>query len=242
MKLGVSVRLDDPAVVEIAGWLGYDFVWLDEENASYKRRAEMVRAAELAGVEPWFRVPANDPQVIASYLELGVRAVMIPHVDDAAQARRAADAARFGPAGRRNWFAAGRAARYGLVPTVELPAARNASTRLIVQIETPEAVRAVDQILAVPGVDMVCTGPGDLAQCLGLTGQVRHPAVLAAEETVFAAAERAKKGVLYFASSAAELQALRTRWNVEYVMTGTDTGLVLGAMRERLAEMRGASG
>lgn len=240
MKFGVCVRIDDPAIVEMVGWLGYDFAWFDEEHATYTRRAEMVRAAELAGLEPWFRVSANDPHVIASCLETGARVLMIPHVDDAEQAARAAQAARFHPAGRRNWFPAGRDARYGLVQALDLAAARNQTTRLIAQIETIEAVSNVDEILAVPGIDMVCTGPGDLAQSMGIPGQVLHETVRAAEETVFAAAARAGKSVLHFASTAAELQALRARWNVEYVMAANDTALILGAMKGRLAELRGA--
>jgi 4-hydroxy-2-oxoheptanedioate aldolase len=165
---------------------------------------------------------------------------MIPHVDNAEQAERAAGAARFHPEGHRNWFPAGRDAQHGLVRPVDLAAARNRSTRLIAQIETVEGVRNVDEILAVAGIDMVCTGPGDLAQSMGIPGQVGHPDVRAAEETVFAAAARAGKGVLHFASSSAELAALRAKWNVEYVMAANDTALLLGAMRDRLVDLRGS--
>lgn len=239
MKYGLAVKLGAPAVVEVAGWLGYDFAWIDAEHDHLPRFPELIRAAEAAGVEPWFRVPSGRPDCVSPYLDLGAKGIMVPHVDTAAQAAAAVGAAKFHPLGRRNWSATGRDARYGLVPPARFAGGRNETVRLIVQIETPEAVENVAAILAVPGVDMVATGPGDLAQGYGLPGQPSHPRVKEAEEKVYAAAAGLGRAVLHFSSSAAELQALASRWTVEHVVIATDLSLLAAGLTARLEDFRG---
>jgi 2-keto-3-deoxy-L-rhamnonate aldolase RhmA len=94
----------------------------------------------------------------------------------------------------------------------------------------------VDEILAVPGLDMVMTGPGDLSQAYGIPGALDDPRILAAEHRVFQAADRARKPVLHFAFSGAELAAIERDYAIDYLVIASDTGLFIGALKQRLSD------
>jgi 2-keto-3-deoxy-L-rhamnonate aldolase RhmA len=104
--------------------------------------------------------------------------------------------ARFAPEGERGYFSVSRALKYGLVDDVPAEQQRlNQDLSLVVQIETVDALARIDQLAAVPGVD-IFIGPGDLAACLGFPGQGSHPRLLEAVETIVRAARRHGKKVI----------------------------------------------
>jgi 4-hydroxy-2-oxoheptanedioate aldolase len=198
----------------------------------------MVRAAEAAGLESWIRVPVNRSDVVASALNLGAKGIIIPHVASVTDAEVAVRHAKFHPQGLRNWFSKARDARYGIEPTAAFIARRNSEVKLIVQLEDPEAFDDVDAIIGVAGVDVIMTGPGDLAHAYGIPGNFDDLRIQSAERRVFEAADRLGKPVLHFASSREERAELKRRHRVDYLVIGSDTGLMISALRQRLAEMK----
>ena len=161
---GTFQGLASAAITEILASVGADFLCIDGEHASIRGEtlANLARAADLHGCPLLLRVPDGLPHVIAEALDAGVAGVLVPRVQDADAVARAVSAARFPPDGSRG-VGPGRAAGYGYAIGPLL----SATAPLVgVQIETLSALDDLDPILAVPGLDFVMIGPGDLGVTL----------------------------------------------------------------------------
>ncbi len=159
-KLAVMVNLmfNSPNLVEYLGALGFEAVMLDCEHtsASVERIEELARAARAAGIAAIVRPEKLDEALITRYLECKVSGLMIPHVDDAATARRIVDAVRYA-----------------------LPATY-ADILIIAMLESADAMKNIDEILAVEGIDLFFIARVDLSKSLGFKGDKHHPEVRAA--------------------------------------------------------------
>lgn len=196
VALGVLDDLYSPEMVEIYGDLGFDFVWHDLEHAGPSPRdadalAGLLRAADATGTELLVRVPSPDPATIRKALDTGVRNLFVSHVESPAEVRNAVEAARFeydGEPGGRG-FANPRASRWGRAD--DYVASEDRETMIGVTIEEPTAVETIDDILDVPELGFVFIGPLDLAVAMGHPGEIDHPEVQEAVETVVSAAREA---------------------------------------------------
>ncbi|MTH79230.1 HpcH/HpaI aldolase family protein [Paracoccus aestuariivivens] len=184
---GMNVYSGAPAVVEIAGKWGLDFVFIDAEHTALGLDLPMERmilAARLAGVSPLVRVPDSDPVGLRKALELGAEGVIIPQVHNAAQMRAIVQATKFPPLGRRGGDSSVRSAGYG-GPDFDWAAyaeQSNRETLLVPMAESPEFFAEIDAILDVPGIDAVHFGPADYALSCGIPVDysMRHPQVRSA--------------------------------------------------------------
>jgi len=177
--VGTHLNLSSPALAEMCGHLGFDFIIVDMEHILFdpERVEAIMCAADLTGITPIVRPVKNDPDLILPYLDAGAQGVFAPHVKTAEEARRVVAAVKYPPQGVRG-SASQRAAQYGLTTTVaEHVRDSNRETMATVSIEDLEGIRNVDEIAAVEGVDVVCMGPDDLALALGRPGAYDHPAV-----------------------------------------------------------------
>lgn len=237
---GLFVALPSPSLVEMVGAAGYDFAILDAEHALVDPQtvAHMIRAAEAFGIAPLVRVPERDPGMILRVLDAGAHGVVVPHVRGPQDVRDAVRAARYAPEGMRS-LAGGRTAGYGRDDLREHVAAANARTLVVPMIEDAEALDRIDEIVRVPGVDMVLEGAADLSQSLGVTWQTRHPDVLAAVRTVAGACARA--GVPFCAiPRVPEDHAAWRRAGVRAFVLGEERGIAARALRAQLAVHRDA--
>jgi len=164
--------------VDLVGSLGFDAVWLEGEHGpvTWDRVGDLSRAAELWGMTSMLRVRTLDPTLMVRGLSLGATGIVVPQVRDAAEAALAARAVRFAPAGQRGVTRGRRS--YGVGP--ELFEQENDAVTLVVQLEDPGALDEIDAICAVEGVDVVFIAPNDLAQAMGLQGQLDHPDLVSA--------------------------------------------------------------
>lgn len=184
--IGCFVGFPSAEVVEICGYSGYDFVMIDAEHGpiSPHDAYHMVLAAEVSGTSPLIRVPRNDPSVVLRYMDTGAAGVMVPQINSADEARQVVEAVKYHPHGRRG-LAQTRAASFGIGPTLrEYTEIANAETLVIVQFENIAGLDHVSEVLQVPGVDVLLIGPSDLAQSMGLPGQLAHYDVLAVIDRV----------------------------------------------------------
>jgi 4-hydroxy-2-oxoheptanedioate aldolase len=167
--IGGIVSGFSPEIVELLGLLEFDFVFLDCEHGSMTvdQVEHMVRAAEVTGITPIARIPNHDDSTILRFLDRGVQGLIIPHINTAEQAAAVAAASRYHPQGHRG-SASGRAHDYGVrVPRPESMAFINDNVLVIPMCEEVEAVKNLDSILAVPGIDVVHVASGDLGQSMG---------------------------------------------------------------------------
>jgi len=177
--IGAFVAMDSPALVEVLGYCGFDFLVLDAEHGALDPHAieNMTRAAELSGATAIVRVPENNPRILLRYLDVGPQGLLIPWCQSAAEARLAVQGTKYYPHGTRG-LAGVRAAKYGIAtPLPQYVIDANNETLVVVQIETVTAVEALPEILTVPGVDVFFIGPNDLSQSLGYPARPDEPAV-----------------------------------------------------------------
>ncbi len=156
---------------------GVDFVWIDTEHASYGAESiELVPpVVRQSGAVPMVRVAALDPALIKKALDVGAQAVMVPQVNNAAEAKRAVEYAKYPPVGTRGvspmWTF------YNDVDWKDYLPQANDEILIVVQVESPEGVRELEAIAQVEGVDVVLAGPMDLSAAFGHIGQIGHPEV-----------------------------------------------------------------
>jgi 4-hydroxy-2-oxoheptanedioate aldolase len=150
-------------IAQIAATAGFDTLYIDVEHACLARNHQPdLHRALAAGIAPFVRVPANTPEYISRVLDGGALGIIAPHVGSAEEARAVVDAAKFPPLGSRSAAGAGPHLQYRAFPVAEANAALNAATTVMVQFENAAALARAEEIVAVPGVDMVMIGSNDL--------------------------------------------------------------------------------
>jgi 4-hydroxy-2-oxoheptanedioate aldolase len=223
-----------PLVAEICAGSGLDWLLIDAEHSLNGLESILAQLQAMYGypIQVMVRPPVNDTVVIKQYLDLGVQNLLIPMVNSAFEAAAAVAAVRYPPHGVRGVGSAlARASRWNRVPDYLATAGDTVS--VTVQIESAAAVDAVEEILAVDGVDGIFLGPSDLAASMGLLGQQENPLVRAALERCIHAATAAGKpaGVNAFNPDTARayLDA-----GASFVLVGADVA-VLARASEALA-------
>ena len=175
---GAWVGSGAPAVAEVLGHIGFDFLCLDQEHGAGELAdaVDMLRAVESSGTPCIVRAPWNDPIWLKRILDAGAESLMIPQIETADAARAAVAACRYPPQGTRG-YAAGvvRASTFGLEPGYIDKASQN--LLLVLQIESEAAVEHAAEICAVEGADVVFIGVNDLAGSIGRLEQLDHPDV-----------------------------------------------------------------
>ena len=152
---------------ELMGRSGFDWVCIDTQHGliGYDQMAPMLQVLAITGTPAFVRVPWNAPGDIMKALDAGAQGVIVPMVNSADEARRVVGACRYPPDGYRSWGPI----RASLGVDGYSPEVGNRRVVVAVMIETAAGVAAVDEILAVPGVDAVYVGPNDLAVTHGLS-------------------------------------------------------------------------
>lgn len=236
--LGVFNAIPHPVAVEITAAAGVDFVCLDGEHAQIGRAEfeNLIRAADVHRVPCMVRVPGHLPDSIASVLDAGASGVLVPRVSSAAQTRAMVAATRYPPTGARG-VGPGRAAGYGYgIP--DYLASANDRLVLAIQIETAEGLANVADIVAVDGVDVIFIGPGDLAVTIGATGPEGRPRLMAAIETITAAALAAGRTVGIFCATPDEV----ARWSdlgISLFLISNDARYLRASVGQAIAAARG---
>lgn len=180
---GINALTASPAVIEALAGSGIDYVWVDLEHAGPSPYdsgsvAELARAAEAADLELLVRVPDADPHMVNKVVDAGVRTVIVPRVESAAEVRRAVAASRFEYDGDTGDRGAPLARSTGWLPA-DASFAETADSDVLVgvMIETAGALDALDEVLSVSELGFAFVGPGDLSIGLGHPLQSDHPSV-----------------------------------------------------------------
>jgi 4-hydroxy-2-oxoheptanedioate aldolase len=181
-QVGFWCSLASPMAAEILAGAGFDWVLVDGEHApnDIPLLFSQLQAMRGGTAEPIFRVPWNDMVVIKRALDVGARSLLVPFVQNAEEARKAVAAARYPPLGIRGVSVTPRANDYGRIGNYH----RNAhlDTCILVQLETRAALKEIEAIAAIDGVDGLFIGPSDLAADFGHLGNTKQPDVVAAIE------------------------------------------------------------
>ncbi|OYT65264.1 4-hydroxy-2-oxo-heptane-1,7-dioate aldolase [Candidatus Bathyarchaeota archaeon ex4484_205] len=175
--LGACIETPEPDYAEVMGLIGFDWLWIDMEHCpfSIKDVETTLQALQSTDAGILVRVPWNDFVYIKRVLDLGPDGVIVPWINSSREAEEAVEACRYPPEGIRGCGPRRVAWRRGFEEYV-----KNANKEVVVvlQIETGEAVRNLDEILKVDGVDATFIGPADLSANLGHIGELDNTEVL----------------------------------------------------------------
>ena len=174
-SIGSWIQLPNASVAEIMGRAGFDWVAVDLEHGSFAIESlpDICRALELGGTVPFARVAQNSCKDIKQAIEAGAKGIIVPMIENRQEMEEAVAWAKYSPEGRRG-VGYSRANLFGR-NFKECFASINAELVVVAQIESAGAVRNLDEILAVSGVDAMMIGPYDLSASMDLTGQFDHP-------------------------------------------------------------------
>jgi 4-hydroxy-2-oxoheptanedioate aldolase len=232
----------------VAG-LGLDFVFIDTEHIPLGREtvAWMCQAYKALGLPPIVRVPKPDPYQACVALDGGANGVIFPYVESVEEVRALRGAVKLRPLkGRRLQRALSGEEKLDAV-TAEYLARGNENNVMIVNIESQAALDALDDILAVPGVDALLIGPHDLSINLGVPEQYDNPKFLEAVSLVFRKARAAGVGAGVHFSWGMDPQIAWAREGANLIIHSSDfkaVGDALGAdfrhLRETLGDARSA--
>lgn len=237
-SFGCWLSLADAGAAEIVGAAGFDWVLIDGEHAPNDIRSIRAQLSALggSGSHTMVRVPVGETWLIKQVLDVGAQTVMVPMVESAEQARELVRACTYPPTGTRGvGAAAARATRFGA--TGDYVATADAQICLLLQVESRAGIAALDDILAVEGVDGVFIGPADLATDMGFRGDMDAPEV---QETI-----RDALGRIAAAGKAPGIMSLGDRTpayldaGAQFIAVAIDVVLLVRAARETAAKWIG---
>ena len=216
LLLGSMLTLPSPEIAEMITGCGFDWLFMDGEHGplsilDWQRQIQAVggRAACV------LRVPSASELDIKRALDIGADGIIVPMVNDADLARRVVAWSKYPPAGRRGVGLA-RAHGYGRDFAGDKIA-------VIVQAEHIDAVRNIDEIAAIDGLDAIFIGPYDLSASMGKTGQVDDDEVVAAIARVTETWQKHGLAGGFFGVDAASVQPYMKR-GYRLICAGTDAG------------------
>jgi len=182
-KLGLFVNSHSPTVAEQLAHSGYDWLLVDSQHGpmGYEKLSAMLAGISSGGARSLVRVGGYfDRPGIQQSLDLGADGVLVPYINNADEARQAVSCARYPTTGTRSVYFPQRSMnKEGL-----LGYAGGANSNVIValQVETADCIKNIEEIAAVPGVDLLFLGQNDLCMSMGLYEKYEFPLMYTSPE------------------------------------------------------------
>jgi len=238
-QIGCWLSLAEGFATEVAASAGFDWLLIDGEHGpndirSISRQLATVNASASAAM---VRVPVMEPWIVKQVLDAGAQNLLVPMIDSPEEAAAAVAATRYPPHGIRGVGAMGtRATNFGEITDYTTTA--NDEIGVIVQIESAAAYEALDEILAVEGVDGAFVGPADLSASMGYLGRANDPAFKKIEEDALTRIRAAGKpsGMISTDPKAIERYL---ELDVTFIAVGMDVALLAKGLRSLVATYKG---
>ena len=226
-RFGMWVATGSGYVTEICAGSGIDWLLLDLEHAPNDLRTTLEQLQVLAGypdVDVVVRPPSANPVFVKQLLDVGAQNIIVPMIDDAAQAVSSVAATRYPPEGIRGVGSAlARASRWNRISDYLVTADETVS--MTVQVETVAGLQHLGEIADVDGVDAVFIGPADLAASMGKLGQPEHPDVVTTIEAALGTiVEHGKSAGVNAFNEPVARRYLRA--GASFVLVGADVALL----------------
>jgi 2-keto-3-deoxy-L-rhamnonate aldolase RhmA len=233
------VTLRSTETAELLARAGYDWLFIDTEHTPMDAAHAHALLQAAAPLPCLVRPPSSDAATIGKVLDIGSAGIIVPQVNSAEQARHIVQAAKYAPAGARGRGLA-RAHGYGLT-LAEYSQTANETVVIVVQAEHADAIRDIDAIASVEGLDGILVGPYDLASSLGHPGDVTHPDVVAAIARVLEAcrSHHLPAGIL---GISADTVRIYIEQGFTLVIAGIDVLMLGDAAKAMLAAIRTSGG
>lgn len=238
--LGIAVYFYDPIFLEMAARLGFRVIWIEMEHGflTFAEAADLCRMAEAKGMLSMIRAADTRRENVMKATECGPGIIDVPMIETPEMVQELIQSARFPPVGNRGFFSVSRSLHYGLVENIaEAQQQLNDDLCLMIQIETAEAVRRIDELCAIPEIE-IFIGPSDLSATLGVPGQLSHPKVFEAAQRILTAARRNGK-VVAVGSGPAEFD-FYAKLGVDLLFCGNDIACLRSGIQSVFGQAQSA--
>lgn len=239
ITIGSWVTLGHPSIAEIMAAAGFDWLVLDMEHSVLElgEVQAIIQVLDAKQCPAIVRLTSNHPDQIKRVMDAGATGVMVPMIKSAADAKAAVDGVYYPPRGQRGVGLA-RAQGYGN----SFQAYRQwleENAVIVAMIEHVDAVRNIDDILAVPGIDAYIIGPYDLSGSMGRPGDLNHPDVQTAIAQVLEAGRRAgKPGGIHVIEPDPQALQQRIQAGFNFLGYGLDIRILDAICRTHLQNIR----
>jgi 4-hydroxy-2-oxoheptanedioate aldolase len=225
LQIGLWCSLCSNIAADIVRDCSFDWLLLDTEHSPNEipDLLAQLQAVDGGQATPIVRPAWNDIVLIKRCLDIGAPALLVPYVQNPAEAKSAVAAVRYPPRGVRGVASASRASRYGR--TTDYLKKADSEICLLVQVETRAALDELEAIAAVEGVDGVFIGPSDLSASLGHVGNPAHPDVQEALQGAVTRLKAVGKPAGILTGNEDEIRRY-IGWGYTFVAVGSDVGLL----------------
>lgn len=241
--IGLLVSTGHPDLAEIYARCGFDWLFLDTEHGNIGRETlhSMIQAIDGTDCVPFVRVLCNDPAQIKVPLDMGALGIIVPQVNTKEEATRAVRSCKYGPEGIRG-CSPRRASDYYLRLQEYIEIA-NQEVMVIPQIESIQAVKDIDQILSVSGINAISIGSWDMSSSISMdslrllgTNEFPHPKVKEETRKVIDACKKIHIPVMMGAANAEDANRLIDEGH-NFILMGEDIDLYQ-VYRKELSKIR----
>ncbi len=240
--IGASITLTDPHATDALGD-SVDFFWIDLEHSMMSPEAlgGHLLAAKARNRPALVRVPGSGTPFIKPVLDGGADGIIVPQVRSAAEVQDVVNSCRYPPLGQRG-YGPRVPSNYGREGGDAYVERANREIFVAVQIENADGFAALDDILAIRGLDSIALGPWDLSASLGLLGDVEHPTVIEAVDSIITRARAAGLFVGAGMAPDARFALGMAKRGVQWLQVGEDCGYMILAMDQITAAVRAEYG
>ena len=245
VAIGLSVRVARTVDIGLLGATsGFDWLFIDCEHTSLDMTmsCEIATAALGQSITPVVRVPGKDHFHATRVLDNGAQGVVIPHVENAAEAKQIASNCKFPPIGHRSISRASALIAFREMPVRDFVEAVNDATLVCVMLESPNAIKNAEKIAAVPGIDSLMIGTNDFCAEAGIHGKYDHPKVVEAYKRVVDACRKHKKFAGMGGVYTHDLMQRYVEMGAQFVLGGSDQTFLQSGGKSRTAFLRGVNG
>ncbi len=229
-KVAFSTKLNlaDPRCAEIAAMCGIDCIWIDMEHVptDYATVENIVRAAKIYDCDVLVRVTRHGYSDLIRPFEADCTGIMVPHLMNLEEAKKIVYYTKFHPVGRRPIDGGNADGKYCLVDAQDYIKEANEERFTIVQIEDPEPLADLEEICALPGIDMIFFGPADFSQGIGVPCQMGDERIAKTRKLIAKTARKYGKMAGTVGSTANAQQLIDEGFN--FINIGADV-IALGA-------------
>lgn len=235
LLLGTVISFRSAESCEVLSLSGFDWLFIDAEHGGFDPHDALPLLQAAGNCPCLIRVPAHDEVWLKKALDIGAAGVIVPQVNSAAEAEKIISFCKYPPEGKRG-MGVSRASKYGL-ELAEYIGSANDDTAVVLQAEHKDAVKNIEEIVRVEGLDAILVGPFDLSASYGKPGDLSDPEVLSAIDTV---TETCKKAGLTLATAVAGSTDARQYIDKGYtlVSAGVDAMHLTNSSKQALAEMK----
>lgn len=234
--IGTLVSLPSPEICEILSHVGYDWLFIDAEHGAFNPQETQSMLQAAAPTPCVIRVPDGETVWLKKALDIGADGIIVPQVHNSAQAKEIIQHCKYAPNGDRG-IGIGRAHKYGIDFERYLEKA-NEETAVILQAESCDAVDNINDIVNVKGLDAILIGPYDLSASLGVPGQIEHPMVQDAINTIIKSCQNANVSMGFFGVSAEAVLPYKEK-GFTLLTVGVDTTFLIKSASDTLKDIRG---